>query len=121
MVVTDSCLAVSMKLQVLMTMISASSALEVSWAPLWWSMPIMTSESTRFLGQPSETKPTLGLASEDVTGASRTPVFSVVIGGATDLYFSIFIEFSLGFQARMLCRSGDRKRKQAKLLSLTFW
>src|SRR5580698_9567089 len=61
-VLTDSCLAESMKLQVLMTMISASSASGVSSAPLWWSRPIITSESTRFLGQPRETKPTLGFA-----------------------------------------------------------
>jgi hypothetical protein len=32
----------------------------VSCAPPRWSRPIMTSESTRFLGQPSETKPTVG-------------------------------------------------------------
>src|ERR1700722_17932703 len=93
MVLTDSCLAESMKLQVLMTMISASSALGVSWAPLWWRRPIMTSESTRFFGQPSETNPTLGFVD---AGASRTAVSSVVVGGVTEFYFSSFIGFLLG-------------------------
>src|ERR1700677_2236032 len=101
MVLTDSCLAESMKLQVLMTMISASSARGVSSAPLWWRRPIMTSESTRFLGQPSETKPTLGLAD---TGASRTAVASVVVGGVTGLYFSIFIGFSPGLRWPVIVR-----------------
>src|SRR5437868_3335019 len=62
MVFTDSCLAESMKLQVLTTRISASSALKVSSPPARLSRPIMTSESTRFLGQPSETKPIFGRA-----------------------------------------------------------
>ena len=57
MVSTDSCLAVSMNEQVLTTMMSASSARAVISAPLVESMPIMTSESTRFLGQPRLTKP----------------------------------------------------------------
>ena len=56
----DSCLAVSMKLQVLTTRISASSGWEVRRAPARSSKPIMTSESTRFLGQPRETNPTEG-------------------------------------------------------------
>src|SRR5580698_8034654 len=60
MVSTDSCLAVSMKLQVLTTRISASSGCAVSRAPARSSRPIITSESTRFLGQPNEIKPTVG-------------------------------------------------------------
>src|ERR1700722_16563145 len=69
MALTDSCLAESMKEQVLTTRISASSGLLVRRAPARSSRPIMTSESTRFLGQPNETKPTVGV----VLGAvSRT-------------------------------------------------
>ena len=62
MVSTDSCLAVSMKEQVLTTRISASSGWAVRRAPARSSRPIMTSESTRFLGQPRETNPTTGAA-----------------------------------------------------------
>ncbi len=51
----------------------------------------MTSESTRFLGHPRETKPTLGLVD---TGASRTAVSSVVVGGVTEFYSSNFVRFS---------------------------
>ena len=47
----------------------------------------MTSESTRFLGQPSETKPIFGRA-EAADGAAETPGFSIVVGGVTDVYFS---------------------------------
>src|ERR1700690_2601415 len=65
MVSTDSCLAVSMKLQVLTTRISASSGCAVSRAPARSSKPIITSESTRFLGQPNEIKPTEGAVGED--------------------------------------------------------
>src|ERR1700733_3711168 len=57
---TDSCLAESMKEQVLTTRISASSGELVKRAPARSSRPIMTSESTRFLGQPNEIKPTEG-------------------------------------------------------------
>src|ERR1700733_3172452 len=104
MVLTDSCLAESMKLQVLITMISASSARGVSSAPLWWSRPIMTSESTRFLGQPRETNPTLGRVCGEVAGGSSTPVFWVVAGGVTDFYFSIFIGFLLGLRRLVIAR-----------------
>ena len=55
----DSCCALPINEQVFTTMTSASSALEVSSAPAWASMPIITSLSTRFLGQPRLTKPTL--------------------------------------------------------------
>src|SRR5271154_5502399 len=65
MVSTDSCLAVSMKEQVLTTRISASSGWEVRRAPARSSRPIMTSESTRFLGQPNEIKPTEGAVGVD--------------------------------------------------------
>src|ERR1700722_18452407 len=66
MVSTDSCLAVSIKLQVLTTRISASSGREVNRAPPRSSSPIMTSESTRFLGQPNEIKPTVGAVGREV-------------------------------------------------------
>src|SRR5258708_1846399 len=59
MVSTDSCLAVSIKEQVFTTITSASSACVVISAPPLWRMPIMTSLSTRFLGHPRLTKPTL--------------------------------------------------------------
>src|SRR2546425_11533277 len=62
MVFTDSCCALSMNEQVLTMIISASSARETSSAPAWVSMPIMTSLSTRFLGQPRLTNPTFGAA-----------------------------------------------------------
>src|ERR1700686_1691944 len=54
----DSCCALPINEQVFTTMTSASSALGVSSAPAWASMPIITSLSTRFLGQPRLTKPT---------------------------------------------------------------
>src|ERR1700690_3491680 len=56
---TDSCCALPMKEQVLTTITSASSAAGVSSTPACASIPIMTSLSTRFLGQPRLTKPTL--------------------------------------------------------------
>src|SRR5271165_5106347 len=63
---TDSCLAVSMKLQVLTTRISASSGWLVRRAPAWSSRPIITSESTRFLGHPNEIKPTEGAVGGEI-------------------------------------------------------
>ena len=57
MVSIDSCLALSMNAQVLTTSTSASAASRVSWCPCCWASPSITSESTRFLGQPSETIP----------------------------------------------------------------
>jgi hypothetical protein len=54
---TDSCLALSMKAQVLTTSTSADSGSRVSSCPACWAKPSITSESTRFLGQPSETIP----------------------------------------------------------------
>src|ERR1700723_280379 len=62
---TDSCLAVSMKLQVFTTRISAWSTSAVSRAPARSSSPIITSESTRFFGQPKEIKPTEGAVGAD--------------------------------------------------------
>ena len=66
-VLTDSCCALSMKEQVLTTMMSASSARGVKSAPAWVNMPIITSESTRFFGHPRLMKPTffVGEASEE--------------------------------------------------------
>src|ERR1035441_6272391 len=63
---TDSCLAVSMKEHVLTTRISASSGWADSRAPARLSRPIITSESTRFFGQPREMKPTVGDAGGEV-------------------------------------------------------
>ena len=57
MVFTDSSFAESMKAQVLTTRTSASAGFGVSVWPPSWDSPIITSESTRFFGQPSETKP----------------------------------------------------------------
>src|SRR5687768_16075867 len=57
MVSIDSCFALSMKAQVLTTSTSASAASRVSWCPACWASPSITSESTRFLGQPSDTMP----------------------------------------------------------------
>jgi len=54
----------------------------------------MTSESTRFLGQPSETKPTFGRACRGSVWALRTPVASVVAGGVTDFYSINFLVVS---------------------------
>src|ERR1035441_35193 len=65
MVFTDSCFAESIKLHVLTTRISASSARAVSSPPARSSSPIITSESTRFFGQPSDTKPILGRAPDE--------------------------------------------------------
>ena len=50
----------------------------------------MTSESTRFLGQPRETKPTLGRVCREAAWESETLVSSIVAGGVTDFYFSKF-------------------------------
>ena len=53
----DSCLARSMNAQVLTTSTSAPSAsVVISW-PACSASPSITSESTRFFGQPRETKP----------------------------------------------------------------
>ena len=56
-VLTDSSFAESMNAQVLTTSTSASDGFGVSVWPPSCDSPIMTSESTRFFGQPSETKP----------------------------------------------------------------
>jgi hypothetical protein len=56
MVSTDSSLASPMKPQVLTTMASAFSGASVMVKPARSVRPSMTSVSTRFLGQPSETK-----------------------------------------------------------------
>src|SRR5271167_2014479 len=74
MVFTDSCFAESMNEQVFTTMMSASSAREVISAPPWESRPIMTSLSTRFLGQPKLTNPIfLGVAADVLSsGASSS-------------------------------------------------
>src|SRR5579862_9394299 len=107
MVSTDSCFAVSMKLQVLTTRISASSGRAVRRAPAWSRRPIMTSESTRFLGQPNEIKPTVGAVGGEslltpsfyqvhffpvlgeIPAPARTPLASAEYGpfGSSSRYF----------------------------------
>src|ERR1022692_1004524 len=57
MVSTDSCLAGSMKLQGFTTNTSAWSGCGVNSCPRDTSWPIITSLSTRFLGQPKLTNP----------------------------------------------------------------
>src|SRR5215469_17304330 len=87
---TDSCCALSIKEQVLTTMMSASSARGVISAPPCDSIPIMTSLSTRFLGQPRLTKPIF-------LGVERAVPSSGGLGRATEsswecmqsLHFSI--------------------------------
>src|SRR5579864_4753675 len=115
MVSTDSCLALPMKEQVFTTMTSASSARGVSSAPARCSRPIMTSLSTRFLGQPRLTKPILvGLRGLDCSPDGAT------IGsfnGMESIYFSRqvgktlranrAIEGQLGGQARKCQVRGD--------------
>src|SRR5258707_13547404 len=88
MVLTDSCLAESMNEQVFTTITSASSARAVICAPPVCSMPIMTSLSTRFLGQPRLTKPIFkGLGREAESGCGGATVrFST---GMRSIYCSI--------------------------------
>src|SRR5436190_10254904 len=57
MVLTDSSFAESMNAHVFTTSTSASAGLGVSVCPPCSDNPIMTSESTRFFGQPNETNP----------------------------------------------------------------
>src|SRR5580658_5693609 len=76
MVSMDSCCALPINEQVFTTITSASSALGVSSAPAWASMPIITSLSTRFLGQPRLTKPTLA-------GATGPEVADVIFSMGT--------------------------------------
>ena len=74
----DSCCALPINEQVFTTMTSASSASGVSSAPACASMPIITSLSTRFLGQPRLTKPTFAGA----CGSNVTDVFFFMGTGA---------------------------------------
>ena len=85
MVLTDSCWALAMNEQVLTTITSASSAPETSCAPACCSMPIITSLSTRFLGQPRLTKPTrVGPAD---TGAAASVASGVTVSSGSDKVF----------------------------------
>src|SRR5579862_944584 len=68
---TDSCCAGAMKLQVLTTSTSASPARGVISYPARVRMPIITSLSTRFLGHPRLTNPTLGIPARFL-GCSQT-------------------------------------------------
>src|SRR5271165_448602 len=90
MVFTDSCFAESMKEQVLTTMMSASSAREVISAPPCDSRPIITSLSTRFLGQPRLTKPIfLGVAATVLSSEASSRATESIFGGMQSLHFSI--------------------------------
>src|SRR5438552_13318688 len=91
MVFTDSCCALSINEHVLTTITSASSARVVSSAPLRASRPIMTSLSTRFLGQPKLTKPTFcGRVDCGVSGVfSSAAVLVRSFTGIQSFYFSI--------------------------------
>src|SRR5579884_1682508 len=86
---TDSRLAESMKEQVLTTMTSASSARAVSSAPPRESRPIMTSLSTRFLGQPRLTNPTLGLGAAGRVSAAFCASTVRSFTGMESIYSSI--------------------------------
>src|SRR4051794_29294013 len=79
--------------QVLTTTTSASSALAVSFAPACASMPIMTSLSTKFFGQPRLTNPTF-------RGAGLGEVDSGISGAATVRL--VFDMQSLDFIIRMV-------------------
>ena len=71
-------------------MMSASSARGVICAPPCDSSPIMTSLSTRFLGQPRLTKPTfLGVGRGASSGGSSRATESCLTG-MESLYFSIY-------------------------------
>ena len=75
-VFTDSCCALSMNEQVFTTITSASSARGESSAPARARRPIITSLSTRFLGQPRLTKPTFcGRPSRQCSSGARSVIF----------------------------------------------
>ena len=69
----------------------------------------MTSESTRFLGQPREIKPTLGRVRSSVVGVGISRVAEVV----TTLHFS------KGPQKRQTLTAGDEPRFQRCALGAT--
>src|SRR5208337_849199 len=121
MVFTDSCFAESMKEQVLTTMTSASSARGVICAPPAASRPIMTSLSTRFLGQPKLTKPIfLGVVAAELSSGATSPSRSAfaqvtvrgassratesTFGGMQSLHFSIVSRSFLQWQKQHLVR-----------------
>src|SRR5690349_4387231 len=113
MVFTDSCLAESINEQVFTTITSASSAREVIWAPPVCNMPIITSLSTRFLGQPRLTKPTFkgAVPDTDFSCGSVTVGFST---GMLSLYCSIemasVFAALLGFRVAKQVQSGAVER-----------
>ena len=77
MAAQDSSMAESMKAQVLMTTISASSGSAQRTPPFWTICPRRTSLSTRFLAQPRLTKETrkgLGFFTHDSRGPREAPV-----------------------------------------------
>src|ERR1017187_1403074 len=106
MVFTDSCLAASMKLHVFTTRISASSARAVSSPPARSSSPIITSESTRFFGHPSDTKPILGRAPGE--GARAPAGCADTIG--VSLVASRTVGATLPFYGSFTVPADDRQR-----------
>src|SRR2546427_490698 len=80
MVSMDSCLAGSMKLHVFTTSTSAWSGCGVSSCPRATSSPIMTSLSTRFLGQPKLTNPTFN----DLFSAEEFLLYRIAVSGRSD-------------------------------------
>src|SRR5206468_6474633 len=78
---TDSRLAESMNAQVLTTMTSAADGSGVSPWPASRARPRITSESTRFLGQPRETRPIFIIVFE----RSRHSAFSGLVGRLSHL------------------------------------
>src|SRR5580700_3100982 len=77
----NSCLAGSMKLQVLTTITSASEGCGVSSWPCAVSWPIITSVSTRFFGHPRLTNPIFNFFStlRDLNVAMRETAFFQVL------------------------------------------
>src|SRR6266481_1784843 len=107
----DSCCALPINEQVFTTMTSASSALGVSSAPAWASMPIITSLSTRFLGQPRLTKPTLaGGAGPEVTDM----LFFTGTGTMTTTISRKQIYTILASYVAMTAPAGSRNRAPAR-------
>src|SRR4051812_26514405 len=82
----DSCFAESMNAQVLTIRTSASAASGVSSWPACCDSPSITSESTRFFGQPSEIIPTftlhriLDIMSSTMSSTDRLDIASILKG-----------------------------------------
>src|SRR6185437_16151192 len=82
-----SCLAGSIKLHVFTTITSASEGCGVSSWPCAVSWPIITSVSTRFLGQPRLTNPIfkMGILNMAVRFAALFEILLMILFGAPEL------------------------------------